>query len=173
MKLGLSVILLFLSFSVFASDPIILVLRKLLSESNSDKNSANLLYHQTKNYDEKDTPLLLGFRAMGEFMQCNFTGNAVSKYSHFYAGKKLLETAISKASETPELIYFRLITQTSAPSFLGYTSHIAEDKTALINFLETYNKVKNEDPSLFSTIKNYLLKSKVCTATQKEKIEQL
>lgn len=162
-----------LSNTCYSVDPKITVLRKLLIESNSNEKSAKLFYDRTASFNDKSEPVMIGFKGMSELMLCNHTNNVFSKYNHFNTGKKILETALAKDPENAELIYFRFITQTNAPSFLNYSSNVTKDKARLITYIEQYDKKTNQDEGLFLLIKNYLIQSSLLSVTEKEKIKKL
>lgn len=165
---------LFISFiSLMNAGIDIKLLRNLLNESPKNEKAAKLLFEQTKNFDAENEPLLIGFKAMSEFMLCNHVSNVFSKLNHFNTGKKLLEEAIKKELKNPELIYFRFITQTNVPSFLGYSDNIREDKIFLIKYLKETVSDTNKDVDLYNRIKHYLLQCNACNKTEKEVIKRL
>ncbi len=149
------------------------LLRKLLHESSNNQKTAQLFYEQTKNFKQSCEPILVGFKAMSEFMLCNHTSSLFSKYNHFNEGKKLLETAIKQDLKNTELIYFRFITQTNVPSLLGYSSKINGDKIFLLKYLKDAFSNANKDVDLYNQIKNYLLQCNACNQTEKESIKNL
>ncbi len=149
------------------------LLRKLLNESSKNQKTAQLFYEQTKNFKQSGEPILVGFKAMSEFMLCNHTSNLFSKYNHFNEGKKLLETAINQDLKNTELVYFRFITQTNVPILLGYSSKISEDKKFLLNYLKDNFSNANKDVDLYNQIKNYLLQCDACSLAEKENLKKL
>ena len=165
---------LFVSFiSIVYADIDIKLLRNLLNESTKSEKAATQLFEQTKNFDTENRPLLIGFKAMSEFMLCNHVSNVFSKLNHFNTGKKLLEDAIKKEQKNPELIYFRFITQTNVPSLLGYSNNIKDDKEFLIKYVKDNFSNANKDVDLYNRIKKYLLQCKVCGEMEKESIKKL
>ena len=97
------------------------LLRRLLNESPKNEKTAEFFFEQTKNFNETNGALLLGFKAMSEFMLCNHVSNVFSKLSHFNTGKRLLEEVIKKDSKNVELIYIRFTVQTNVPALLAYS----------------------------------------------------
>jgi len=172
MRLSLSIFLIFL-FSTTSAGVDIKMLRDLLNESSKNGKAAELLFKQTKCFNEKNEPLLIGFKAMSEFMLCNYVSNVFSKLNHFNTGKRLLEESIKKEPKNPELIYFRFTTQTNVPSLLGYSNNIKEDKVFLINYLKDNFYNTNKDVDLYNQIKSYLLQCKACNEVGKETIKKL
>jgi hypothetical protein len=148
-------------------------LRKLLNESPKNERAAELFFEQTKNFNETNGPLMLGFKAMSEFMLCNHVSNVFSKLNHFNAGKKTLENAIKKEQKNTELIYFRFTIQTNVPSLLNYAGKIKDDKQFLINYLKDNFSSANKDVDLYKRIKSYLLQCDACNQIEKESIKNL
>ena len=165
-------ILLFL-FSYSVSLPDIKECRALMDSSVENKVVAQQFYVRLKTVKETELPVLVGFRAMSEFLLCKHVINPFSKLSHFNKGRDLLENVIKKDSANPELRLFRLSTQSNVPALLKYNSEIALDKKMLINWL-THNKSKDTaDVILHKRIKTYLLINKYCTAGEKTLIKTL
>jgi hypothetical protein len=148
------------------------VYRKLMDASLEDKTQAQRFYDQLKTVKETDDPVLLGFRAMSEFMLCKHLFNPVSKLSHFKKGRNMLEMAIKRAHTSPELLFFRLSTQSNVPSILGYSDHIMADKSALISYLQAGVR-SEQDKALYKRVKDYLLINKYCSAEEKAVIKKL
>ncbi|WP_158799892.1 hypothetical protein [Pedobacter sp. L105] len=165
------ILLLFVCLNPFNSD--LSAYRKLLDGAVDNKEVANELYTRLKTVKESDTPVLVGFRAMSEFMICKHLFNPFNRISHFNKGKRLLEMAIKRDKNNPELLYFRLSTQSNIPSFLGYNSNIDTDKLALISYLKSAATHPDEDNVLNKRIKAYLLKNQYCSIAEKALIKTL
>ena len=172
MKVVVMVCFSFFLHGAYAGNDVSL-LRKLLNESPKSKKAAELLFEQTKNFNNTNAPLLLGFKAMSELMLCNYTLNVFSKLNHFNTGKRLLEEAIKKDEKSVELIYFRFTTQTNVPALLAYSDKIVTDKLFLINYLKDNSSVSNKDVDLYNRIKSYLLSTTACTKNEKEEIKKI
>lgn len=164
-------LLLLFSLRLYSAD--LSVYRHLLDQSLRSEAAAERLFEQLKDVKEDDQPVLLGFRAMSEFMLCKHILNPVSRIGHFNKGRGLLETAISKDSLNPELRYFRLSTQSNVPSFLRYKVNITEDKLQLISFLQTDTGRAGPDKQLYQRIKAYLLINPYCSTEEKAMIKNL
>ena len=174
MSMRLYLLVLFISsVSIGNAEIDIKLLRSLLNESIKSEKVAKQLFEQTKNFDSRSKPVLIGFRGMSELMLCNYVSNVFSKLNHFNAGKKLLEESIAKEPKNPELIYFRFTTQTNVPFLLGYSTNIKEDKLFLIQYLKNNFSNENKDVDLYNRIKLYLLECASCTEMEKESIKKL
>lgn len=162
-------LLLFLLVSISVSD--LLAYRKTLDQSLDNKKVANEFYERFKAVKASDDPILVGFKAMSEFMLCKHLLNPMSRLSHFNKGRDLLEGAIKRDKNSAELLFFRLTTQSIVPSLLNYSDQIQEDKLSLINYLKHAESVKDKD--LVNRIKAYLLINKYTTAAEKALIKSL
>jgi hypothetical protein len=163
-------VLLLLLISMSVSNADLVAYRKTLDQSLDSKKVANAFYEQFKTVKVNDEPVMIGFRAMSEFMLCKHLINPMSRLSHFNKGRDLLEGAIKRDSSA-ELIFFRLITQSTVPSLLNYSDDIQKDKLSLINYLKHAEGVKDKD--LINRIKTYLLVNKYTTAAEKALIKKL
>jgi hypothetical protein len=144
--------------------------RQMLDKSLQDSAASDRFYEQFKPVKENGEPILVGFKAMSEFMLCKHMVNPISQLSHFKKGRKLLESAISRERANPELLFFRLSTQSNIPSLLNYKMNINQDKLALISYLKQRDSA---DKVLHSRIKAYLLTNQYCSAEEKAMIRKL
>lgn len=163
-------LMLFLMLSLYTSVPDLTACRRLLDLSFADAKTANQFYDQLKAVKENDAPVMVGFRAMSEFMLCKHLLNPISRLSHFNRGKKLLESAIKRDRDSAELLFFRLTTQCNVPSVLNYHTKINTDKQSLISYLKND---KHSDKELYKRIKTYLLINPYCSTDEKTLIRTL
>jgi hypothetical protein len=138
-------------------------LRSLYYAASQKASEADRFYEMMKNADTKQ-PLLLGYKAMAEFMKCYHSYNPVNKLSYFYKGKGNLDQAISLDPGNAELRYLRFTVQTNVPSFLGYKEKIDEDKQFLITHPEKFKA----DAALNAMICDYMIGSDYCSPSEKE-----
>lgn len=163
---------LLLFLMIFTVHPDLTVYRKQLDNSLENKAAAKQFYEQMQKVKDSDEPVLLGFRAMSEFMLCKHLLNPISKLSHFNRGRDLLEAAIKRNQKDPELLFFRLSTQSNVPSILRYSSNINEDKRSLIGYLKA-GIHPGQDKTLYKRIRDYLLINQHCSAEEKAMIKTL
>ena len=148
-------------------------MRKQLDKAANDSKVADQFNARFKDVDEKKAaPVLLGFKAISEMIQAKHAFNPISKVSHFKKGKKLLELAIAKDSQQPELIFFRYTTQVNVPSMLNYSANLKADRQVLVNFLKADAKAP-KDPDLHRRIKKYLITDKPGSAAETEMLKNL
>jgi len=165
----LLVLLIFLNMN----GPDLSAYRKLMDYSVNDNQAADRFYDKLKNVKDSDAAILIGFRAMSEFMQSKHLINPISRLKHFNRGRKLLENALQKDKNSPELLLFRLITQSNVPSILNYSGNIPADKSVLITYLKRVAAHSDGDPDLHKRIRNYLLGNPYCSAEEKSMIKAL
>ena len=122
-----------LSFSVssIAETPSLTQVRSLYEQAANDEKACKKLLEWLKPYNEKNNPLLFGYRAGGTMMMANYVFNPFSKLSYFKKGKKMLATAIAVDEQNIELRFIRFGVQTNVPSFLGYSNYVEKDKQFL------------------------------------------
>ncbi len=166
---GALLLLLFFNFAL----PDLNTCRDMLDHAVDDKAQALKFYKRLKVVDDGEQPVMVGFRAMSEFLMCKHLLNPFSRLSHFNKGKALLERAVKEDEGNVELLFFRLCTQTNVPAVLNYNSNIEGDKQALISYLLKHNQKVQPDPVLYKRIKTYLLMNKYCSVAEKAKIKML
>lgn len=86
-----------------------------------------------QDYNEKNNPLLAGYRACATMMMAKYVFNPLTKLSYFSKGRSLLEKCIAADKQNIELRFLRYCVQRKAPFFLNYNSAIKEDRAILIN----------------------------------------
>ncbi|MBA2499372.1 MAG: hypothetical protein H0V30_06560 [Chitinophagaceae bacterium] len=135
MKIIMLAGLLLYSCISFAGIPSLTEVRALYQKAAKEEKICNKLIGWLSPYNEKNNPLLFGYKAGGTMMMANYVFNPISKFSYFNKGKKMLDKAISADGKNVELRFIRLTIQTNIPSFLGYKNHIGSDKTFLLQTL--------------------------------------
>lgn len=126
-------ILLLISAHSFANSPSITTVRAALQSSSRDEKSCRQLIKMLHSYNEKNNPLLGGYKAAGTMMLAKYVFNPFSKFSNFLKGKSLLEKCIAADTQNIELRFLRYCIQRKAPAFLQYRSSLKEDQDLLLN----------------------------------------
>jgi hypothetical protein len=146
----------------FISEKEILKIREQYYKASSNKESAALFYANMQKFSNSKDATILGYIGMSYMIEANYVWNPYNKLNYFNTGKNYLDNAIETDPKNVELRFLRYGVQTNAPSFLGYSSKIAEDKIALI---KTYNGLTDED--LKARIKEYMKNSNSCSNEEK------
>ena len=128
----LLLILLAFSTSCFAQIPSISEVRWLYQKAATEEPYCQKLLHLLQPFNEKNNPLLAGYKASAHMMMANYVVNPFTKLSYFSKGKKLLEKAIEASKANVELRFLRFAVQSNIPAFLGYSSNRQTDKGFLI-----------------------------------------
>ncbi len=128
----------------------------------SKQTAQNLLSILEK---QEQSAFVLGYKGATKMVMAKHVFNPFTKLSYFNAGKKMLNTAISKDNENVELVFLRYATQVSAPSILGYNHHIESDKKLILKRLNN-NQI---DEQLTKTIVSFMKQQKL-TPEEKQQL---
>ena len=134
-----------------AKDPSLSSIRLKFHNSTSSEKVCKDLIKQLEPYNEKNNPLLLGYKGGATMLMATHVVNPFSKLSYFKNGRISLEKAIQADKNNVELRFLRYTVQTNIPSFLGYSSNLEKDRVFL---RESVNGVKDND--LKKIITSYL-----------------
>lgn len=93
-------------------------------------------------------------------------GSPLDKLKYFRKGKALLDKAVTLEPTHVEIRFLRFATQTKAPSFLGYSGNIDEDKKVILTNFATYSKSKG-NTVMTKQIANFLIASGKLSAGEK------
>lgn len=131
----------------------------------SKQTAQNLLSILEK---QEQSAFVLGYKGATKMVMAKHVFNPFTKLSYFNAGKKMLNTAISKDNENVELVFLRYATQVSAPSILGYNHHIEGDKKLILKSLNN-NQI---DEQLAKTIVSFMKQQKL-TPEEKQQLTSI
>lgn len=143
----------FFSSSVMAQTPSIKDVRLMLHQATNKEDDCTKLINILTPFNEKNNPLLFGYKGGATMIMAKHAFNPFSKLSYFKKGKNMLESAIQADKNNIELLFLRYTIQTSVPSFLNYSSDRQKDKSFL---LKAVGDLKDQD--LKKIINAYLLK---------------
>ncbi|HQV99351.1 MAG TPA: hypothetical protein PLI47_13225 [Bacteroidia bacterium] len=133
----------------------------------TSKENTETLYLQLsaqKNVDQIHS----GYYGAVVALRAKYNSNPIKKYNYCKEGLILLSSAIDKAPHDIELRYLRLIIQTNIPSFLGMNTNVEEDKNTILGRIES-----EKDLPLKTLVSQFLLKSDICTETEKKKLASI
>jgi len=135
---------------------------KSVESKQTAQNLLSILEKQEQN------AFVLGYKGATKMVMAKHVFNPFTKLSYFNAGKKMLNTAISKDSENVELVFLRYATQVSAPSILGYNSHVESDKKLILKSLNS----DQIDEQLVKTIVSFMKQQKL-TPEEKQQLTNI
>jgi hypothetical protein len=160
------IMLVFCSMPCFAATPSLAEVRLLYQKAAVTENSCKYLIGLLAPYNEKNSPLLSGYKAGATMMMARYVFSPFNKLSYFNKGKKMMEKAIEADKENPELRFLRFGVQTNIPFFLGYKNDIQTDKLFLLQSISQLN-----DISLKQFMISYLNESGELTYIEKQKLK--
>ncbi|WP_316836547.1 hypothetical protein [Pedobacter nutrimenti] len=149
-------LLLLFATKVCATEPDMEEVKTLFEASAYSRSSADRLLKLLSKVDHSSPPVLICYKGVAEMMQAKYGFNPVNKFRRFKRGKNLIEEAIKKEPDNPEIRFLRFIIQTNLPAFLNYSEHINEDKKYLLSNLQT-----TKDKKLKQDFLKYLSSSKL------------
>jgi len=106
------------------------------SAENTEK-----FYQLTSKSDYSKNHIIAAYHGCALTLKAAFSSSIGNKISFFKQGKKLIEASIEKDPDNIELRMVRLSVQTSAPGITGYKKNIEEDKTFIINHIESISSI--------------------------------
>jgi hypothetical protein len=129
--------------------------RALYGQCMINEDSCKVLSALLKVYDERNAPLLAGYRAAATMVMAKYTFNPLVRWKYFRQGRDLLERSVAVDGRDVELIFIRYSIQQNCPGFLHYRQWIEQDR----KFIES-NVDRISDPEMRRTIKRYLTKTR-------------
>ena len=112
--------------------------RTSYSKAVLDKKLCKKMIEELELSKEKSV-IALAYLGAYQTIWANHVFNPLSKLATFKKGKNNIELAISKEPENVEIRYIRFSVQKNAPSFLGYNSHLKEDRDFLVKNKKNIN----------------------------------
>ena len=125
-------VLLFIAINSYASLPSQKEVRFAFQKAAIDEKSCRDLIKLLDEYNEKNSPLLAGYKASATMLMAKYSFSPITKLSNFFKGKNLLERSIAADTQNIELRYLRYIIQRKSPFFLQYKSSLKEDESILM-----------------------------------------
>jgi hypothetical protein len=150
------------TFQVKAT-PTLQEVRSLYQKTEASESACKELLKILEPYDEKNSPLFLGYKASANMMMAKHVSNPFTKLSYFKKGKKMMEKAINADKGNVELRSLRFAAQANIPSFLNYNDNLKSDKDYI---LKSYRQVK--DTVLKETIYYFMTKWGDLTESEKQ-----
>lgn len=151
--------------SAFVSKTELQQIRSLYEKAYHSEEDARFFADYLSNLDIENNNVVLGYRASAQFYLSKYAWNPFQKFKHFNKGKDLMEKAIENQPDNSELRFLRLAVQENIPSFLFYSDNLEEDKTYILNTLNSLN-----DQDLKKRISMYLMDSDLLSESEKENL---
>lgn len=170
-----TILLLFFFVNVIqisAQQPSIEKVREQFFAWDKTEDGALKLYKTLEKADLSKDPVLMAYRGASSAAAAGSVSGVKNKLAYFNRGKSELEKAVSLKHLDAEIRFLRLATQLNAPGFLGYTGDIKNDKSIIIN---TLNSVSANHPNsyLYLRICRFMLAHAELDSSEKNTVNQL
>jgi len=163
----------FVSFiQISAQQPSIEKVREQFFAWDKTEDGALKLYKTLEKADLSKDPVMMAYRGASSAAAAGSVSGVKNKLAYFNRGKSELEKAVSLKHLDAEIRFLRLATQLNAPGFLGYTGDIKNDKSIIIN---TLNSVSANHPNsyLYLRICRFMLAHAELDSSEKNTVNQL
>ena len=164
---------------------IFLLLGTFVAQAQVDLNTAREMYFSMDKdqcnslklsnlFDEQPPkdPLLNAYYGASTAASPACVSNPARKIANFRKGKQLLDNAAQNSPYNLEIRFLRFATQSKAPAFLGYNTHLNEDKKFILNHLPAFRNIKGNEQTA-KRIAAFMLDSEQLTANEKAGIKTL
>ena len=170
-----AILILFFFVSVLqinAQQPSIEKVREQFFAWDKTEDGALKLYKTLEKADLSKDPVMMAYRGASSAAAAGSVSGVKNKLAYFNRGKSELEKAVSLKHLDAEIRFLRLATQLNAPGFLGYTGDIKNDKSIIIN---TLNSVSANHPNsyLYLRICRFMLAHAELDSSEKNTVNQL
>lgn len=160
-------VLVFISTIIFIStDSSKQKIRDMYVKSVESKQTAQALLSILEKQEQN--AFVLAYTGATRMMMAKHFFNPITKLSYFNTGKKMLNQAIATDNNNVELVFLRYATQVSAPSILGYNSHIDIDRKKILKGLSN-----NEIDEKLARVIISFMKQQELTAEEKQQLNGL
>lgn len=112
---------------------------------------------------QKSTALLRAYYGTGLALQAKHSWSPATKLSKAALASAELNAAVTSNANDLEIRFLRFSFEANAPSFLGYSSHLATDKTWILAHLD-------KGHAMWDVMKSYLNNCDQLTEAEKKKL---
>jgi hypothetical protein len=172
-KFTIPVLFFFLGIlQISAQQPSLEKVREQFFAWDKTEDGALKLFKSLEKADLTKDPVLLAYRGASSAAAAASVSGVRKKLEYFNHGKSELEKAVSLKHLDAEIRFLRLATQVNAPGFLSYNGEIKNDKSIIIN---TLNSVSANHPNayLYLRISRFMLAHADLDASEKSTVNQL
>lgn len=146
-------------------------MRRWFMASIDSKDTANTFHDKMEGYDGEN-PLKLGYKGASKAFMARYNWSPFKKMHYLEEGMNLVNGAIEKVPNDIELRFIRLSITYYLPGFLGYGSHIKEDKKAIMTRLKSEKKFPKPD-KVQKVIIEFMLDSDLCSKQEKKRLKEM
>ncbi|MDP2174472.1 MAG: hypothetical protein Q8K70_01035 [Bacteroidota bacterium] len=135
--------------------------------TNFEKGSESVAYAEKLKIltSTQKTPLLKAYYGMSYALMAKHSNSPFKKLELVKKGMNYINAAVTEEPQNIEIRFLRFSIESNAPSFLGISTHLSEDKNHLVNNLTSshaYHKV----------IFDFLMKSPLLSEADKLKLRK-
>ena len=141
-------------------------LRKEFNLAIEDEKQANNLFEKLKQLKPANNTIQYAYLGATEALLAKHCLNPFSKLSYVNSALDKLNKAINLNQNNIEIRYMRFSVEANMPAYLGYSKHITEDKTILVEGLRNA-KITQENSEMFLVFSNGIVNSKYCNKEDK------
>lgn len=102
-----------------------------------------------------DLPIVTAYEASAKALLANYSWNPVSKINYLKEAQVLLAEAVNKDGSNIEIRFLRFYIENSIPGFLGLSKNLEEDKSIILNNLDSFDQ-KAIEPGILKFIIGYM-----------------
>lgn len=169
MKLIILITIFFMNtFATFSSDYSIEDIRKKYQLAVYDSKVANVLSDRLGKIEKPDA-LTLAYKGSTFALKAKHAWNPYTKLEYMNSFDEIINQAVRQNSEDIEIRFLRYSVQLNTPKYLGLSKNLSEDKSKIVNLM-LQKKFKDKDKKLISEIYQFMLKSNVLTASEREQL---
>ncbi len=119
-----------------------------------------------------ENPITIAYLAVSEAMLADVKWNPLEKYEQVKKYESLILKALQSDPSNLEIRFLRFCVEYHVPSWLGFETHLTEDKTYIVSNLE-YAQSLDFDPYFARYIAVFMRDTGVCSVSEVEQIDQM
>lgn len=169
MRLIVLITIIFMNaYTAFSSDHSIEDIRKKYQLAVYDSKVANVLSERLNKIDKPDA-LTLAYKGSTLALKAKHAWNPYAKLEYMNSFDEIINEAVRRNSEDIEIRFLRYSVQLNTPKYLGLSKNLSEDKSKIVSLI-LQKKFKDKDKKLIAEIYQFMLKSNVLTAAEREQL---
>jgi hypothetical protein len=111
------------------------------------------------------SPRVIAYKGATCAFLAKYMVNPLKKLYYLQKSENYLDRAIRRSPDDVEIHFFRFMTQSQIPSFLGMSGNVREDKAYIMAHLDEF-KIEGITPNIISFVSGFLNSSRYCTSEE-------
>ena len=153
--------LLFMAGTSCGAEPDLVALRHLYAQAVQTEEAARQFHATLKTYTGANATVL-AYRGVAEALQARYAWSPLAKLRAVRGADKLFSRAVAIDVENIEIRFLRFTVEMSVPHYLGFSQHLAEDRTRILRAARHYPDL-GLDPQSLMLIRDFMLRYGNCT----------